>query len=134
MSLDFNVAFTGLLIHCDSACARACWNRDICYAGERQRFQKSQCLREVAETFTVTNPRPTRTEGVRANRSGASAADLDAKTNRDNCFMRGVLQQLIFAGQLQIAEPICCGSVMWVQHSQSLADFNPELRRNAFGD
>src|SRR5947209_18835556 len=107
MSLDFNVAFTGLLIHSDSACARARWNRDACYAGERQRFQKSQFLREVAEAFTEKNRWRPRTEGVRADRSGASAADLDAKTNRDNCFMRGVLQQLIFAGQLQIAEPIC---------------------------
>ena len=45
-----------------------------------------------------------------------------------------ILQELIFAAQLQIAEAIHCAPFVWIQRSQGLADFDPKLRRDAFGD
>src|SRR4029077_16203170 len=48
--------------------------------------------------------------------------------------MFGILQELIFAAQFQVAEAICSGPFVWIEHGQGLADFNSELRRNALGD
>src|SRR6188472_1208803 len=42
MSLDVNVAFGRLPIHCDSARARTAWNGDACYTRKCERFQKTQ--------------------------------------------------------------------------------------------
>src|SRR5437667_12018780 len=48
--------------------------------------------------------------------------------------MRAILQELIFAAQLQIVEAIGRAPFMWIQRSKGLTDFNSELRRNTFGD
>ena len=45
-----------------------------------------------------------------------------------------ILQNLIFAAQLQIAEAIHCAPFVWIQRGQGLADFDRELGRDAFGD
>jgi len=48
--------------------------------------------------------------------------------------MFAILQELIFGAQIEVAEAIRCLPFVWIEHGQSLSDFNRELRRNAFGD
>ena len=41
MSLDVNVAFTGFIIHRETARAGAAWNRDACYTRESRVVSKT---------------------------------------------------------------------------------------------
>jgi|SRR5437773_8686674 len=61
-------------------------------------------------------------------------ANLDTNPQREDRFVRAIVQELIFAAYLQIAEAICRAPFMWIQHDQGLADLDPQLRRDAFGD
>ena len=132
--LDLNVAFAGPRIHRDGARARARWNRDTGRSCEGERLQEPQRLGQIAEAFAEKNPRRPCAKQIRSNRTRAGAANFDTKPDGDNRFMGVVLQELIFAAQFEIAEAICRLSFVWIHHSQSLSDFNAELRRNALGD
>ncbi|HEY4758552.1 MAG TPA: hypothetical protein VIH43_08330, partial [Chthoniobacterales bacterium] len=48
-------------------------------------------------------------------------------------FMWAIVQELIFAAELEVAETIRRPPFTWIQRGKSLSDFDPQLRRNAFG-